>query len=326
MWFEIFKAGTHTDSAGNTRTWTEADLDTIVAKYDPATHEAPVVIGHPKDNAPAWGWIDALKREGSALLAQAKDLVPEFVEMVKKGLFKKRSISLYPDLTLRHVGFLGAMPPAVKGLKDVAFTGTETTEIEFEERTSQPNPEEEAMSKELEDKIKALSDQVAAFAEQLTAKDAENQKLKADLAATQAGLDAERAARARAEFTSFCDDLVDGGTMTPAQASLAVDFMEILADQPEHEFAEGEDKKAKKAPLEAFKTFLKTLPTQVQFGEHATKGRASGTVQGSAAEKIEAHISEKRAADKTLSYGEALTAVQREYPDLAREYAEEIRQ
>ncbi len=131
MLIEIFKTGTHTDSAGNTRAWTEKDLDAIANKYNPAHHEAPVVIGHPKDNAPAFGWVEGLERKGSVLYAKLKDLVPEFVEVVKKGLYKKRSISLYPDMTLRHVGFLGAMPPAIKGLADVAFSEAEAVTIEF---------------------------------------------------------------------------------------------------------------------------------------------------------------------------------------------------
>jgi len=131
MLIEIFKAGAHTDSAGNARTWTEKDLDAIASKYNPANHEAPVVIGHPKDNAPAFGWVEGLERKGSVLYAKLKDLVPEFVEAVKKGFYKKRSISLYPDMTLRHVGFLGAMPPAVKGLTDVAFSEAEAVTIEF---------------------------------------------------------------------------------------------------------------------------------------------------------------------------------------------------
>src|SRR4030067_623413 len=119
-WIPIFKTGTHTDSNGNTKTWTEGDLDKI-ASYNPTEHEAPVVIGHPKDNSPAWGWVEAVKKEGSVLYATFKDLIPEFKDMVKKQMFKKRSISLYPDGTLRHVGFLGATPPAVKGLADVEF-------------------------------------------------------------------------------------------------------------------------------------------------------------------------------------------------------------
>jgi len=133
-WIEIFRTGTHTDSSGKTKTWTEKDLDQVVQKYNPAGHEAPIVIGHPKENDPAFGWIEGLKREGSLLLAKAKQVVPEFADMVKKGLFKKRSMSLYPDLTLRHVGFLGATPPAVKGLSDIAFKeGEEVIAYEFDE-------------------------------------------------------------------------------------------------------------------------------------------------------------------------------------------------
>ncbi|ACL06453.1 hypothetical protein Dalk_4775 [Desulfatibacillum aliphaticivorans] len=120
MWVEVFKTGTHTASNGTTVSVSENDLDEIASRYDASEHEAPVVIGHPKENAPAYGWVQALKRNGSTLLAKL-NLVPEFVEMVKKGLYKKRSISLYADKTLRHVGFLGAMPPAVKGLADIKF-------------------------------------------------------------------------------------------------------------------------------------------------------------------------------------------------------------
>jgi len=120
-WIQIFKTGSHRDASGDEREWGKADLDRIVSLYNPAIHEAPVVIGHPEDNAPAFGWIEALRRDGEVLLAKLKDLVPEFMDMVKRGLYKKRSIALYPDLTLRHVGFLGAVPPAVKGLSDVRF-------------------------------------------------------------------------------------------------------------------------------------------------------------------------------------------------------------
>lgn len=133
-WFEIFKTGNHTDSSGKNRNWTEEDLDKIVANYKPEDHEAPIVVGHPKHNSPAYGWIEALKREGNKLFAKPKQLVDEFVDAVKQGRYKKRSISLYPDLTLRHVGFLGGMPPAVKGLDDVEFSEEQDPQtFEFEE-------------------------------------------------------------------------------------------------------------------------------------------------------------------------------------------------
>lgn len=131
-WIPIFKTGTHTDSNGDTKTWTEEDLDKI-ATYNPQEHEAPIVIGHPKDNSPAWGWVEGIKREDNILYAKLKNLVPEFVDMVKNGMFKKRSISLYPDGTLRHLGFLGAMPPAVKGLANIKFAkGGNFMSLEFE--------------------------------------------------------------------------------------------------------------------------------------------------------------------------------------------------
>lgn len=88
-WFEIFKTGMHTDSGGNTREWTETDLDAIAATYDPAVYEAPLVIGHPELNAPAYGWIESLRRIGSTLFAKAKQIAPEFAELVRSGSYKK---------------------------------------------------------------------------------------------------------------------------------------------------------------------------------------------------------------------------------------------
>ena len=132
MWIEVFRAGTHTDSAGNTKTWSNEDLDQIVSKYnDQDEHEAPLVIGHPKDNSPAYGWVEKLKRKGDKLLANVKPTVDEFVDWVKKGLYKKISISLYSDHTLRHIGFLGGMPPAVKGLEAVQFNSDESITYEY---------------------------------------------------------------------------------------------------------------------------------------------------------------------------------------------------
>jgi len=130
-WIQVFRTGKHIDASGQEKEWGKGDLDRIVYSYNPQGHEAPVVIGHPEENAPAYGWVEALKREGEVLYAKLKNLVPEFVDMVKRGLFKKRSISLYPDLTLRHIGFLGAMPPAIKGLADIKFRERGQTTVSF---------------------------------------------------------------------------------------------------------------------------------------------------------------------------------------------------
>jgi hypothetical protein len=133
-WDEVFRAGKHVDSNGVTRSYTEADLDKIASSYDARKHEAPIVVGHPKDNAPAFGWVESLKREGTKLLAKYKQISPDFTQWAQQGLYKKKSIALYPDMSLRHVGYLGAQPPAIKGLPDFAFEeGSDPITIEFME-------------------------------------------------------------------------------------------------------------------------------------------------------------------------------------------------
>lgn len=133
-WIEIFKGGKQTDSSGRDHDGDEV-IDKIVEKFNPGHHEPPIVIGHPKDNAPAYGWVEGLKtmfKNGvKLLLMKAKGIVPEFENMVKKGMLKKRSISVYPDGSLRHVAFLGAAPPAVKGLEDLNWNEEESG-LDFE--------------------------------------------------------------------------------------------------------------------------------------------------------------------------------------------------
>ena len=138
---EIFKAGTHTAMDGRTLPFSEADVAAIAAAYDPALHEAPIVVGHPRDNAPAYGWVAGLAANSGALAATPQQVDAGFAEMVLAGRFKKVSASFYtPDSPanpkpggyyLRHVGFLGAQPPAVKGLKPVAFAESEAGVVEF---------------------------------------------------------------------------------------------------------------------------------------------------------------------------------------------------
>lgn len=122
FWKEVFRAGQQTDSSGETQQWTIEDLDKIAHQYNSQEmHDAPVVVGHPRDDSPAYGWIKELKREGEMLLAYMDEVDSGLSKLINEGRYKKVSIALYPDWTLRHIGFLGAIPPAVKGLKDVEY-------------------------------------------------------------------------------------------------------------------------------------------------------------------------------------------------------------
>ena len=134
----IFRPGRHTSMQGATIDFGESDLIATANAYDPARHEAPLVIGHPAADAPAWGWVGGLTADGGGLFAAPRQLDPAFAEMVRAGRFKKVSASFYtPDSPhnpvpgvyyLRHVGFLGAQPPAVKGLAPVNFAEGDTDE------------------------------------------------------------------------------------------------------------------------------------------------------------------------------------------------------
>ena len=139
---EIFKVGTHTAMNGQTLPFDRNALVAAVAAYKPDLHEAPIVVGHPKDNHPAFGWIDHLElTDDGVVLAHPKEVDADFAELVKAGRYKKRSASWYTadspanptpgTLYLRHVGFLGAQPPALKGLGDVQFNEAEEGVLEF---------------------------------------------------------------------------------------------------------------------------------------------------------------------------------------------------
>lgn len=137
-WFQVFRTGTHTDSSGRRHTFTVADLDRAIAEYEPDS--APIVAGHPRTNAPAFGWIKEFRRRGEFLEARCSSVVPEFAELVERGLYKNRSMCFNPDGSFRHVGFLGAAPPAIKGLAQIKFSESESLLMEF----NAPTPTEES--------------------------------------------------------------------------------------------------------------------------------------------------------------------------------------
>ncbi|MGQ9819940.1 MAG: hypothetical protein ACUVQ1_08500 [Candidatus Kapaibacteriales bacterium] len=126
MWIEIFRTGTQTDTTGRTQDFTIADLDTMVRLYNEKiisdeSYQAPLVKGHPESDSPAYGWVERLARRGNILYAKLKSLSKEIIDEVRQGKFRRVSISLYPNLLLRHIGLLGSATLAIKGLRPVQF-------------------------------------------------------------------------------------------------------------------------------------------------------------------------------------------------------------
>lgn len=345
----IFKTGVHTDSAGRQKEWTSDDLARIAGAYDPTVHEAPVVIGHPQDNSPAFGWVKNVYTDGDVLWADA-EIVPELDELVANGYYKKRSISLYDDGTLRHVGFLGAMPPAVKGLPDISFRDAqrEHSEISMDDQIHK----KEASTMKFFDFLKTLAhkdgitieDFPQTFSEderremidaEVTAKlEAEKARMASEFAEEQkrrtAELDAREAAIRKAEaearrksIATFCEDLGKKGILTPAMMKHGMGlttFLEHISQTSAPiEFQEGTDTKSQTL-LEFMLTFLAALPKAVVLGEWARADKDGG-LSGDAAAQLDALIREKMNANEKLTYNEAFAEVQREHPEIAAEYA-----
>ncbi len=338
--FPVFRTGTHTDAAGRTRTWTGEDLDRMVSSYDPARHEAPVVIGHPKDNSPAFGWVRGLKNSGGTLFARA-DLIPEFDDMVRRGLFRKRSLSLYEDGTLRHIGFLGARPPAIKGLPDIRFDEGETTTIEFTDSNANNGGvpmkftewirqlagregvtlDDLPGSTSVEDMRKRVECEIEEEKKRLAAEFAEARKEKEEaLAAREEKLRAAETGARRAALASFSETLEREGVLTPAMMKEGMGmtrFLESIASLTEPvEFAEGDGSSAQ-TPLEFMQSFLRRLPPAIEFREIATAANDPGVRSDPA--KRERLISDYMEAHPDARYREAVIAVASGHPELFEE-------
>lgn len=119
---EIFAVGTH-----NGDTYTEADLDAMVAAHRELDFRPAVKVGHTKDKpgAPAYGWVANLRRAGTKLLADFTDLHDSVVDAIRQKQYDNVSSEIYFNLkrggktfhrALKAVALLGAEVPAVANL------------------------------------------------------------------------------------------------------------------------------------------------------------------------------------------------------------------
>lgn len=128
---QCFKPGRHTDMRGTVLAFAERDLAASAEAYDPALWRAPLVVGHPITDAPAWGHVAALAYSERALEATPELVNAEFAAQVAAQAYTSVSACFWrPDAPsnpvpgvyyLRHVGFLGAVPPAILGMRAPTF-------------------------------------------------------------------------------------------------------------------------------------------------------------------------------------------------------------
>jgi len=343
-WLEVFRAGDY----GEKGSYTAEMLAQIAGDYHPALHEAPVVVGHPEHDKPAYAWVDGLRvrRNGAAVLeAHLAQVDPEFEQLVKAGRFKQRSIALYTQFPqtgrpyLRHLGFLGAQPPEVKGLRPIPFKSGDTEYIEFavniegkmsDEKNEQVSTEDVGLVKKFLTALRAVfteptpkpaEDAATAFAEQ-----------KAQLEAQMKALAEKQAAFAEAERNASLDrwwsERLSKGKLLPAfegtygLQSLLKQLAGTTITLTFKETKDGKEVEQKRTAVEALQAFLEALPQMVRLDQVVkpsakTKRRVKFTepVRGAMiiAESVElAERAQALAEEKKISYAEALRLAQAE--------------
>jgi hypothetical protein len=293
---EIFRPGKFRAMNGKEIEFSAAMLDDIAKSYNPSAYKAPLVIGHPKVEDPAYGWVRGLNFANGKLQAEPESVVEEFAGIVSAGMYKNVSASFFtPDhpanpqpgkYYLKHVGFLGAVPPAVTGLKPVSFASDDSNELCFEFAANDAPP---ALPIEVDSKIKSTID----FAAMERALEEREQRLKQKVKELE-----------KAEFAAFIGDLKKNGQILPSAESGLVEFMSTLSSGETLEFAG-----AKQTPLDFFKSFLKKQPKVVSFAEFApesdaTKAEITPRQLAERAEKLKTRLEHE---GMVISYADAVT-------------------
>ena len=307
--------------SGDALDFGEDELKGVAGSYDKSLHEAPIVIGHPAGDAPAYGWVEGLDFSDGALVATPDQVDPAFADMVRDGRFKKVSASFYlpgaesnpvpGSYYLRHVGFLGAQPPAVKGLKAVQFGENEDGVVTIEfgevsgwtisrlvrrlreffidefglEKADQALPDWQV--DDLQDQA-AKDDAGAAFIEETLPNGKEPEMADDDdTAAKAAKLDEREKALAEKEDAQTQKETAFAETKRREEAAAFIEGLAaggkvlpaekgglarfMSALDDDEAIQFGEDDEARKTPLAFFKAHLESLPKRVDFAERSAE-------------------------------------------------------
>ena len=150
----ILSVGDVVTSSGEPLEITQEKMEGIAKSYDQAIHKAPIVLGHTSDNynvayevvgivsqllgfeAPtdvefALGWVLRAYVQDDKLFFDIRQ-TKLLNDLMDSGYYQRWSISYYDaedeispspgDFYLQHLAFLGATPPAFKGLQQIALS------------------------------------------------------------------------------------------------------------------------------------------------------------------------------------------------------------
>lgn len=141
---EAGRLGRQIDSRGVVKEFTPEFFQEVISSYDPKNFKAPAIISHDTKGVAdnklhtnkelCYGVASGLKMVGDRLKISFDKLSPKIKEHFDNGELVSVSPSFYPPShhanptpgkwSLRHLSFLGANPPAIKGLAAPTFSET----------------------------------------------------------------------------------------------------------------------------------------------------------------------------------------------------------
>lgn len=321
----ILKAGDFVDMRGRAVSFTVDDLHAIAAAYDPAAAPAPLCVGHPKHNDPAYGWVSSLSVEDDTLQAEVGQVDAALRAANREGRYRRVSASIYPaghpaspkpgQPYLRHVGLLGGASPAVGSLPPVNLAD-EDDAITLEvcdladglpvgpEHPVEPGPDDvtEPPSELADAAMQSMAEKDALIA-QMAQTLARLQDQNVNFQAENARLLAEKY---RDEAQAHIDRLVEEARMPPALAAQAVDLLVAVRDVGPVDLAGGE-------PLDqALRNFLSAIPPMLATTELSSPGDAPMVEDSKAlAARARAMVDEAAARGERLTIPEAVRQIAR---------------
>lgn len=289
------------------------------ARYNADKDPAPLVFGHPTNDSPALGLVSAARAAGNDLFLKLKNIHADVKTAVKERRILGRSIAFWdPDhpsnpnpgtYSIRHLGLLGGMAPAIPGMPALKFSAdegaleaeddagpdsavifavAEGTAVQKIIEEPKPGPKEPVMEftadqiKELQDKA-ARADTVEAELATLKAADEERQKAFA----------AAEAKRRSDEDEAALTAAVEAGKVLPAEKDDLKKLFEALPTKA-LAFSAGEVE-----PRKALATFLDGL---------SKRGPAKEDGQRSPTQEFSANDENKKKAEDALAAANASTA------------------
>ena len=250
------------------------------------------------------------------------------------------------DFSLRHIAFLGAEAPAVKGLKDFAFKSKEEfKEFEFsiDEMITNENlkdkilklwpnfgekkeikkpgikPDNGGHDMEFKEQAEKLEAEKIELNKKIAGLETSNTEFSENLKKSEAEVkvlkDEKELAFAEAkakDYNEFAEGLIKSGKAIPAHKATIIAMQKTLDGQEAIDFAEGNET-VKKTPLEIYRASLESKDINGLFGEKFSEEAASP------AQAIQKQIDDKIAGiqkDQGVNFSEASKILNQTEPKL----------